>query len=412
MRKITLIAALLGLGFTMNAQSVKLQSAISDLRNGRLNKAKANIDAAAEHETTKMDPKTWCYKGLIYCQLGAPDVKAKYKGLCDNCFEVAYEAAIRCKELDKTQEFKQYNDQVFKAVGSAFYNKTVDTYNDAVKKNDTTLYRETIRLAEEVIKINNNSGDKSSTSDAYWIAGLSAEMLKDTKAIEKYYKTLVLRKTDKERVYKTLFELYRSQNDTTKAMNVAKNYSTKTRPEDFKSHLLMATAYLWIGNTEKAKESATTAVQKVASANDSIKGLVYCQIGNILNDAKEFELALQNFNQAIAIANGGDIVKFEANQGLGILYYNKAADYIEEANKVPETDVTGKYEELLNLSKEQFRLAIPHFTTSMKMVENDKYRVQQYVTALRALKTIYARLEMYDQMPEITKRLQAIGLEN
>ena len=174
----------------------------------------------------------------------------------------------------------------------------------------------------------------------------------------------------------------------------------------------MATAYLWIGNTEKAKESATTAVQKVASANDSIKGLVYCQIGNILNDAKEFELALQNFNQAIAIANGGDIVKFEANQGLGILYYNKAADYIEEANKVPETDVTGKYEELLNLSKEQFRLAIPHFTTSMKMVENDKYRVQQYVTALRALKTIYARLEMYDQMPEITKRLQAIGLEN
>lgn len=52
-------------------------------------------------------------------------------------------------------------------------------------------------------------------------------MLKDTKAIEKYYKTLVIRKTDKERVYKTLFELYRSQNDTTKALNVAKNYSTK-----------------------------------------------------------------------------------------------------------------------------------------------------------------------------------------
>ena len=44
MRKITLIAALLGLSFSMNAQSVKLQSAISDLRNNRLNKAKANIE--------------------------------------------------------------------------------------------------------------------------------------------------------------------------------------------------------------------------------------------------------------------------------------------------------------------------------------------------------------------------------
>ena len=49
---------------------------------------------------------------------------------------------------------------------------------------------------------------------------------------------------------------------------------------------------------------------------------------------------------------------------------------------------------------------------SIKMVENDQYRVQQYVTALRALKTIYARLEMYDQMPDITKRLQALGLDN
>lgn len=411
MKKITLIAALLGLSFAMNAQSVKLQSAISDHRNGRLNKAKANIDAAAEHEATKNDPKTWFYKGLIYCELGSPDVKDKYKGLCDNCFEVAYEAAVRCKELDKTQEYKQLNDQVFKAIGSAYYNKTVDTYNEAAKNNDTNLYRETIRLAEEVIKINNNSGDKSSTSDAYWIAGLSAEMLKDAKAIEKYYKTLVIRKTDKERVYKTLFELYRSQNDTTKAMNVAKNYSTKTRPEDFQSHLLMSTAYLWIGNLDKAKESAATAVQKVAVANDSTKGLVYCQIGNILNDAREFEMAQQNFNQALAMTNAGDIVKFEANQGLGILYYNKAADYIEAANKVPETDETGKYEELLNQSKEQFKLAIPHFQEAIKMVENDQYRVQQYVTALRALKTIYARLEMYDQLPDITKRLQALGLE-
>ena len=46
------------------------------------------------------------------------------------------------------------------------------------------------------------------------------------------------------------------------------------------------------------------------------------------------------------------------------------------------------------------------------MVENDKYRIQQYVQALRALKTIYARLEMTDQLPDITNRLRAIGLEN
>ena len=97
MRKITLIIALIGLSVSMNAQSVKLQSAISDFRNSRLSKAKENIDAATEHEATKNDPKTWIYRGLIYCQLGDPNIKEKYKGLCTNCYEVAYEAAIRCK---------------------------------------------------------------------------------------------------------------------------------------------------------------------------------------------------------------------------------------------------------------------------------------------------------------------------
>ena len=43
MRKITLIVALIGLSIAANAQTVKLQSAISDLRNGRLNKAKEFI---------------------------------------------------------------------------------------------------------------------------------------------------------------------------------------------------------------------------------------------------------------------------------------------------------------------------------------------------------------------------------
>lgn len=412
MRKITLIIALIGLSVSMNAQSVKLQSAISDFRNSRLSKAKENIDAATEHEATKNDPKTWIYRGLIYCQLGDPNIKEKYKGLCTNCYEVAYEAAIRCKELDQTQEFKQLNDQVFRVVGNAYYNKTVDVYNEATQKNDSNLYKEAMRLAEEVVKINTFSGDKTSTKDAYWIAGLSAEMVKDMKSVEKYYKILIRMNTEKERVYKTLFELYRSQNDTTKALTIATNYSTKNRPNDFQSHLLMANAYLWVGNMDKAKESSNTAIEKVAGANDSVKGLVMCQIGNILNDAKEFDLAKQYFDQALGLTSAGNLVKFEANQGLGILYYNHAADFIEEANKVPETDETGKYEELLNKSKDEFRLAIPYFTTAIQMVENDKYRVQQYVLALRALKTIYARLEMYDQLPDITKRLQAIGLEN
>ncbi len=411
MRKIVVLVALLGLGLSMNAQSVKLQSAIADLRNGRLKKAKENIDAASEHETTKNDAKTWLYKGLIYCQLGAPDVSSKNKDLCDDCFAVAYEAALRCKELDQgSNEYANLNNGVFRAVGGAFYNQAVDTYNKAIETNNKDLYNKTIELAEEVIKINNNSGDKSSTNDAYFIAGLSAEMLNDNQAIEKYYKPLVARKTDKDRVYKALFNIYKEQNDTTKAMNIATTYSTRNRPEDYASHIMMANAYLWVGNYDKAKESLNTALQK-PMPSDSIKGHVLCEIGNVLSDSKEFEMAQQRFNEALALTNT-KMIQFEANQGLGIMYYNKAAALLKDAELIPFDDATGKYDNLIKESDEQFRLAIPYFQKVIEMISKDQSKVGQYVVALRALKTIYARLNMNDKLPEITAKLKEVGLDN
>ena len=61
MKKIALFTALLALGFAANAQTLNVQSAMSDLKRGYLNKAKASIDKACAHEDTKDDAKTWYY---------------------------------------------------------------------------------------------------------------------------------------------------------------------------------------------------------------------------------------------------------------------------------------------------------------------------------------------------------------
>ena len=80
MKKIALFTALLALGFALNAQTLQVQSAMSDLKRGYLNKAKAAIDKACDHESTKDDPKTWYYAGLIYSMIGdaATDPNSKY----------------------------------------------------------------------------------------------------------------------------------------------------------------------------------------------------------------------------------------------------------------------------------------------------------------------------------------------
>ena len=79
MKKIALFTALLTLGLAVNAQTLQVQSAMSDLKRGYLNKAKDAIDKACQHESTKDDAKTWYYAGLIYSMIGdaATDPQSK-----------------------------------------------------------------------------------------------------------------------------------------------------------------------------------------------------------------------------------------------------------------------------------------------------------------------------------------------
>ena len=69
MKKSVVFIALLSMVIGASAQTMKVQSAYSDMKNERLASAKQNIDDACVNEKTKDDPKTWNYAGLIYAQI-------------------------------------------------------------------------------------------------------------------------------------------------------------------------------------------------------------------------------------------------------------------------------------------------------------------------------------------------------
>ena len=128
LKKISMILALAAITFGASAQTVNVQSAIQDLKKNYLKKAKAEIDLACEHESTKDDAKTWCYKGLIYARIGgeASNAKSKFKDLAPNWAEEAYAAALECKRLDTKNEYAEENNSVFRFVGKEYYSRATE----------------------------------------------------------------------------------------------------------------------------------------------------------------------------------------------------------------------------------------------------------------------------------------------
>lgn len=411
MKKITMIVACLAFGFASMAQTLNVQSAAQDMKKGYLDKAMKEIEDACEHESTKSDAKTWYYAGLIYSQIGADiatNKKSKFNKLADDStsiyhtwLEKALNAAMRCKEYDTSNEYAEKNNSVFGYVGNEYYTRGVNAYNEQKD------YPQAIRFCEEAIKVFNASGNRQYAMDAYYLAGLSANNMKDTEATLKYFKPLVRTKTDKQIVYRTLFDIYKAQSDTVEAMKVAKSYA-KNCPKDYNSSLLMAEAYLLSGNIESGRQEINKAIELSKDNPAVYEGLLSAAAG-ILAETGDYDGALAKYQESLSI----NADQFEANYGLGTMIFNRGVDKLDAANAVPPDDETGLYEKLNEESKEYFRQSIQYFNAAVRVIDSMDESKQAMQRAnlfhcLNALKQIYARLEMYDELKPINARLNQI----
>ena len=98
---------------------------------------------------------------------------------------------------------------------------------------------------------------------------------------------------------------------------------------------------------------------------------------------------------------------------MGKMFYNRAVDKLTEANNVPPTDETGLYEKLNAESLEFFRQSIPYFNNAISFIdhldaEGQGLNRQNLYNCLNALNTVYARLEMYDQLKPVKARIEEL----
>ena len=403
MKKIIMILALTALTFGASAQTLNVQSAIQDLKKNYLKKAKAEIDLATEHEATKDDAKTWCYRGLIYARIGgeATNPKSKFKDLAPDWAEQAYTAALECKRLDTKNEYANENNSVFRFVGNEYYSRSTEAYN-------SQRYQEALQCAEKAIEMYNNSGDSKFAGESMYIAGISAKAMKDNEGVKKYFNNLIRKKTDKQAVYRTLFNLYKEEGNKDGAMKTANSYM-KNCKDDYNAYLMMAEGYLLNENFEKGKEMINSALDK--TKDDAVLyPQLLCQAAAILELTQDYAGAEAKYRESMGLNPN----QFEANFGMGKMIYNRAVDKHNAANEVPVDDETGLYDKLLGESNDLFRQSIQYFTAAVAFIDampdGDAKKMQRanLFNCLNALKVVYTRLEMYTEQKAVDARMTEI----
>ena len=405
MKKIALMLALVVIGYTAGAQSLNVSSAREAQNRGYFDKAKKLIDAACEHEQTRNDAKTWYYAGLIYSQIGgeAEKPKSKYKNLDPDWLIKCKRAALRCKELDTEKEYAEGNNTILSFVGNEYYKKAITAFNQQ-------NWTEAMSLCDESIKIFNECGKKEYASESYLLAGKAAFNAQNNEAILKYLKPLVRTRSKDAFVYRTLFDIYKSTSDTNEAIKVAQNYA-KAAKDDYNANMMLAEAYLLKGNLEEGNAEIQKALDKTGDKPE-VHASLLAAAGAVFEGVNDFANAETRYKESLtALPN-----QFLANFGLGKMLYNRAVDKLNDANNVPPDDETGLYEKLNQESKDFFRQSIPYFTNAISFIDNLDEHGQATNRAnlfhcLNALNTVYARLEMYDELKPIKARIDELKKE-
>ena len=405
MKKFFMTATLVAFALAAGAQSLNVSSAFQDMRKGYLNKAKAEIDAACLHENTKDDAKTWCYKALIYARIGgdAQSKKPKYKDLAPDWAEQAYTAALECKRLDTKQEYAQQVNEVFSFVANEYYNQASSAY----KEKD---YAKAIEFSEKSITGFNNSGKGQFALDAMFIAGLSSVATSDTANTIKYFNQMVRKKATNNFVYTTLFNIYKAKGDNANAMKLANSY-VKNCKNDFKSYLMLAEGYLLEDNVEKSKEQINTVLNLTKDSAD-LYPLVLVLSADVLEKSGDIDGAIAKYTESLTLKPN----QFEANFGLGSMFYNRAADKTNAANAIDPFDdsQTDRYVKLNDEAKVLYRQAIPYLKRAVAYIDGlsdknakDAMRVNLY-NALGALETSYIQVNMLEEAQAIQLRREQI----
>lgn len=386
MKKISLI--ILSLCFSVIcvvAQKAKVQTAINYFKEPyqQYDKAKEAIDEAILNDQSSVMAKTWYYRGLIYQALHKNE---KYGQLCDNCLQTAYESWQKSLELDPKGDWAEE----IKLARIPFLANTV--FEEGVVSFKNKDFKKALANFEMVQKM--TPGDTSVTLNSAY----SAERAGDLVKAKQYYSQLISMKYPDDKIYLSLSNIYKQENDTARALSSIRDGRT-IYPDSINLMLAEINILLASGRNEEATTALNAATEKdpnnqnlylaLGSTYDNLanpKGADNKDLPKSKNYDEYMKKAEEAYKKGLAINSDN----YELNYNIGALYFNKAAEMANQANKLNSNDAYSKAKEAFD---QKFRDAKPYLEKALeknpRKSEDDKLT---YSGTLNSLKQLYVRL--------------------
>ncbi|SFB86603.1 hypothetical protein SAMN05421780_101812 [Flexibacter flexilis DSM 6793] len=386
MKKVLMLGILGILGNVAVAQPILVTKAAEFLKNKQIDAAKTAIDAASGNPASVNEAKTWYYKGFIYKEVFKQDpVKNKEARLQSVDF---FKKSIT---LDKANEYVGECKANIKFLANTYLQDGTELFN-AKKYTDVKApirsYVSNIQFADAA----------SFNPEVYSYMAYADEMTgKADSAIFYYEKALEAGYKD-ALLYDNLANLYHQKKEDKKCLALLKE-GAKLYPSDDKIaitevNVMMANNQL--SEIEPILDKAIslnpknielylvqgTALDRIVKANKGIDKEAY------------FQKRLTAYKKALEL----DGNNFSANYNMGITYYNRAVDIINDQSY--DLDVT-MLTKIIDQCSAMFKEAQPFLEKAHKLTPANK-------NTMLALEGVYYNMNDAHKMKDIQDKLAKI----
>lgn len=394
MKRITLVLLMLASVAVYGQKQLKpnLNKALSALRDGKIEEAKAHVDAAITNEKLMNDGKAWYYRGLVYMAIDTTS-KEEVKALAPDALKTALESFA---EADKRSDGKKEYFVQDPLAGVHTKTQQIQWWggahiNEGAKAYQEEDYETAMAAFEKATQIN----PKDTT--AWFYAGFAAQQAENyDKAAESFHKYLDNGGTSPD-AYSLLLNIYNGPKDNKeKALEVVRE-ARKKFPKNPDFPKIEIGVLIDLKRIDEAKSGLEEALKQ--EPNNKILhfylGYANATMGNV-------DAAKKNYEDALRI----DPQYFEAQFYLARLIYSDALTVKKQMGQLGiSADDKKKRFELDKVLVEKLKVALPYWEKAEKMNPNDQ-------EVLDTLYAIYGDLDLQDQVKRIEKKYKELGYDN
>jgi tetratricopeptide (TPR) repeat protein len=383
MKKFFLLIAAVSISIVAMSQKGKVTSALSNIDQGNLDKAKESIDQALLDEGTMNWPNTYFAKGKL-CQATYKSENPKFKAFYTDPLGDAFTSYEKAMELDTKGSIKK------KIITNQIYTElAMDFFDQGSKQFEAKEFAASLKSFENQIKI--AEGDKyigGIDTGMYYNAGLAAINSGSHQEAIKFFEKCAEMKYLGITPYYQIYESYLGLGDTVKAESVLKSLPT-IFPDDKTITLQLIDLYIKSNKPDEALKYI-----KVAKEADPNNSTLYFAAGIMYLNASQYDNAIVELTKSIEL----NPEVYDAQYGLGAAYINKASDMFVKANEIMDVK---KYSVAIDEANTVYAKALPYMEKAYEINPEDVY-------AMRSLQELYYRLKQTDKYNAIKAKLDAI----